>query len=675
MKNDTGTPLKNLWRRFHSPKAAASQEMLPPETPPENAEAAEPSVIDWKQAKALKGRVVVPEGMTEIRDRLFMGNKEITSVVIPGTVKHIGELAFNNCENLEEVVLNEGVERIDSCAFRGTKLRGLTYPDSVRVTDGRAFCRVKLEAPVMNASRTRLVCATENLTGEAYAVPEGTEVIGPRAFDGHKGLKALRLPDSLRQIEDWAFYGCGMTELTIPTSVQSVGTCAFMNCGALKRVRILNPRAIIRSGAFSDCRALERIEWAGNRTTIDYCHLLGIPFMAAGGRLPEANLPHIGEARFKRLTELCAEGRADPMEALAEWFEAWSRKPGASDFYRRAANFWHFRAYARRQPQAVEWMEAWLTGHPNEHLPSLLYEDIELRRGLNAGSASGRMLNDLGFAFFDPERSYHLRTIAGTGVVEASAYESEDGPDEDGFGREDYYDWWYLDDNLQPIPGVRMMHSYSNHDKRNAAKEFDALIAEASRVVHARRQYSAELDVEEDGGFFDIPGFEYRRAVWDGWETERPFPEDILRLDPHGDFFEFYGQYDGGTCELNGKRRMEVFPLKALRAESLALEKPLVKLSVEWETWIPEEDLHRLLSEKLLILGKITPAPAYFHDDYLGYVKGRFFCAPYTSLLTALLHVSHFMDDDDDDDEFVLGGKDLVEDATLRGLMRKLISR
>lgn len=687
MKNNDGTLFSNLLRRFHGRKAAPSApEATPPQTPPQRPpqtppvnSATDPSdVIEWQQAKLMKGRVVIPAGMTEIRDRLFMGNREITSVVIPGTVKHIRELAFSDCESLEEVVLEEGVESIGSHVFQGTKLRAVTYPDSVTETNGWAFNRLEMDAPVMNASRKRLVCVSENLTGESYDVPEGTEVIGPHAFNRQAGLASVRFPDGLRRIEEWAFTDCGLREVVLPASVEYVGSNAFHDCEALKRVTIPNPRASVRPGAFSGCRALKEIQWAGNRTTIDDCHLRGFPFMAAGGRLPAANLPHAGKARFKRLAELCAEGRADPMEAMAEWLETWCEKPGASEFYRRAANFWHFRAYAKRQPQAVEWMEAWLAGHPDQHLPSLLYEDIASRMGLNVSSASGRMLNDLGFYFFDPERSYHLSTITGTGVVEASAYESEDGPDEDGFGREDYYDWWYLDENLRPIPGIEMMHSYSFRDKRNAAGIFDALIAEASRVVHARRQWSAELNAQEHGDFFDIPGFEYRRAVWDGWEAERPFPVDILRLDPPGDFFEFYGQYDGGTCELKGKRRLELFPLEALHSESLALEAPLVKLSEEWETWIPEEDLHRLLEEKLLIVGKITPAlaGAAFHDDYLGYLKGSFFYAPYMSLLTLLLHASHFMDDDEDDDEddeFVLGGD--LDDATLRGLMRQLKER
>ncbi|RBI34055.1 leucine-rich repeat domain-containing protein, partial [Metamycoplasma hominis] len=39
------------------------------------------------------------------------------SITIPGSVKEIGESAFSGCENLKEVILNEGLERIGDYAF------------------------------------------------------------------------------------------------------------------------------------------------------------------------------------------------------------------------------------------------------------------------------------------------------------------------------------------------------------------------------------------------------------------------------------------------------------------------------------------------------------------------------------------------------------------------------
>lgn len=83
------------------------------------------------------------------------------------------------------------------------------------------------------------------------------------------------------------------------------------------------------------------------------------------------------------------------------------------------------------------------------------------------GSYSGRYLNYCGFLFFNPERDYTLGTRwrrEHYSLVEVNSWCGDDGPDEDGFGREEYYDWWYLDGNLREIEGVDMIHSYSHRD-------------------------------------------------------------------------------------------------------------------------------------------------------------------------------------------------------------------
>ena len=87
----------------------------------------------------------------------------------------------------------------------------------------------------------------------------------------------------------------------------------------------------------------------------------------------------------------------------------------------------------------------------------------------------GELLNALGFPFFEPGREYSLSGVDQDGVVEVSSWESDEGPDEDGFGREEFYDWWYLNEYLVLPKGVGYIHSYSNLDKRNSEEKFRAL--------------------------------------------------------------------------------------------------------------------------------------------------------------------------------------------------------
>ena len=57
---------------------------------------------------------------------------------IPGQVA-IGESAFRDCENLKELVIEEGVTYIGSHAFGGCRLERITIPSTMEVIDTYAF--------------------------------------------------------------------------------------------------------------------------------------------------------------------------------------------------------------------------------------------------------------------------------------------------------------------------------------------------------------------------------------------------------------------------------------------------------------------------------------------------------------------------------------------------------
>ena len=100
-----------------------------------------------------------------------------------------------------------------------------------------------------------------------------------------------------------------------------------------------------------------------------------------------------------------------------------------------------------------------------------------------SGYFEGKVLKGMGFLFFDPERGYSIDRPDPEGVVEVSSWCDEDGPDEDGFGREEYYDWWYLDEQLNALPGVGYIHDYSRRDKRNHKEKFRALHDAAAAAI------------------------------------------------------------------------------------------------------------------------------------------------------------------------------------------------
>lgn len=76
-------------------------------------------------------------------------------------------------------------------------------------------------------------------------------------------------------------------------------------------------------------------------------------------------------------------------------------------------------------------------------------------------SVSGKVLKERGFTFFREDREYQLDAPDKNGIVRVFSKCREVGPDEDGYGAMEYFDWWMMDTNLEPIPGIKAFYGYS----------------------------------------------------------------------------------------------------------------------------------------------------------------------------------------------------------------------
>ncbi|MBR4283767.1 MAG: hypothetical protein IKT48_03545 [Anaerotignum sp.] len=79
------------------------------------------------------------------------------------------------------------------------------------------------------------------------------------------------------------------------------------------------------------------------------------------------------------------------------------------------------------------------------------------------GYISGKDLLERGYLFFEAERWYSIERPE-NGVVTVSSWSSTEDADRDGFGMEECYDWWLLDEQLRPIRGIAGFHDFSKND-------------------------------------------------------------------------------------------------------------------------------------------------------------------------------------------------------------------
>jgi len=180
---------------------------------------------DLKQIEKT-GTFIIPEGIDELGDGLF-GCTHLKSIVIPASVDYIGDLAFSDCLDLEEITF-KGNPKIGENAFENCKVKLI-------ITSNKTSKQERSDL------RTRFVEAGGNYTysypeGNAlitliktgvYTIPDNVDVIESSAFQGADVLEKLIVSANTRMIEKFAFYDCPNLKEIIFKSAPKLGMYAF----------------------------------------------------------------------------------------------------------------------------------------------------------------------------------------------------------------------------------------------------------------------------------------------------------------------------------------------------------------------------------------------------------------------------------------------------------------
>lgn len=180
-------------------------------------------------------------GLVEIRNNVFDGCSSLERIVIPSSVKSIGSSCFKNCTNLRSVILKEGIEKLGENAFYGCdSLKELTIPGSLKKVRGNWFLRS---------------------TGiEEVTLSDGITDIEDNAFYMCKHLKKVHFPSSLKNIGNYAFAGCGkLKKLKLPKGVTSIGEFAFLDCDSIKEIELSENLYEIQNGALDGTSITELV--------------------------------------------------------------------------------------------------------------------------------------------------------------------------------------------------------------------------------------------------------------------------------------------------------------------------------------------------------------------------------------------------------------------------------
>ncbi len=175
--------------------------------------------------------------VTEIGPMAFHSKKNITGVIFPEGLLHIGDSAFDYCTGLSgTLTLPDSLVSIGAEAFMEcTGLSGnLIFPENMKSIGKFAFM---------------------NCTGfnGSLQLPDSITNIGESAFFNCCNLRGtLTLPSGLTKISQNAFYNCSRLTgiLTIPDSVTGLGSTAFQLCSGITEFQVGKGVQSIGSSAF-----------------------------------------------------------------------------------------------------------------------------------------------------------------------------------------------------------------------------------------------------------------------------------------------------------------------------------------------------------------------------------------------------------------------------------------
>ena len=225
--------------------------------------------------------ITLPETLKNINGYAF-SSTGLTAVTIPISVDSIGQRAFGSCGDLASIRINDSekvlklnngyygtfayssgektvyigrnIERNENNTVFSDNVTGVEFGNKVTVINSYMFNTTSKLASIKIGSGVKTIeqhafsstGTDETITEQVVTMGSAVTLIEASAFESCSHLKSITLPETLKNINGYAFSSTGLTAVTIPVSVDSIGDRAFGSCADLAAIRIPDSEKVLK---------------------------------------------------------------------------------------------------------------------------------------------------------------------------------------------------------------------------------------------------------------------------------------------------------------------------------------------------------------------------------------------------------------------------------------------
>jgi len=190
----------------------------------------------WYLNEQESSHVIIPDGITTIKQYAFSGFNGLRAITIPISLTHISYYAFQWCDSLQNVY----------------------------ITDIDAWCKIEFDSSDSNPLRYAHNLYINNQKTTELIIPGTVEMVGNYTFQEFKGITSLTLSEGVRTVGESSFSRCiNLSSITLPQSLSSIGAQAFYDCTGVTTLTVPDNVTEIEYEAFYN---IFNVAYNGNAT-------------------------------------------------------------------------------------------------------------------------------------------------------------------------------------------------------------------------------------------------------------------------------------------------------------------------------------------------------------------------------------------------------------------------